>query len=125
MSIGPVTEMIHNHSMTWLRAIHKSFSFYDWFENKVLEVIDHVVPYKLIKPNFKHNSENSQTMFLVRKKRSLLKRWKRNGRLEDKLTNIKADISTHETTNIYCSKCQRFNIQMQGNYNEENTHFIY
>ena len=95
MSIGPVTEMIHNHSMTWLRAIHKSFSFYDWFENKVLEVIDHVVPYKLIKPNFKHNSENSQTMFLVRKKRSLLKRWKRNGRLEDKLTNIKAPKNLH------------------------------
>ena len=31
--------------------------------------------------------------------------------------------------NIYCSKCslwkyQRFNIQMQGNYNEENTQFV-
>ena len=55
-------------------------------------VIDTIVPYKLITPSYKHQSDNVKTITLVRKKRSLLKRWKKNGRMQDKLNANKLNI---------------------------------
>ena len=63
-------------------------SYYDWLENQILEVVDSIIPYKLITPNYKYQAENTKTLNLVRKKRSLLQRWRRHGRLQDK-QNVK------------------------------------